>query len=106
MSQAYGRSRFPPIASEHRPMPQTPEELWLAFDTLARRYPHDQGVKISADLARWLVEEHQRAEVPLPDGLEGIVGTLANVVTPPTLPRGDLPIGEAGERGPSFPVTG
>lgn len=47
-------------------MHQTPEKLWLAFETLASTYPHDDGVKLTAHLARWLIEERQRLQVPVP----------------------------------------
>jgi hypothetical protein len=30
------------------------DALWLAFEALAEKYPHDDGVRMTADLARWL----------------------------------------------------
>jgi hypothetical protein len=47
-------------------MNETNDELWLAFEALANTYPHDGGVRMTADLARWLLEEHQRLELPPP----------------------------------------
>ncbi len=47
-------------------MNQSPEELWLAFEALAKTYPHDDGVHLTANLARWLIEERQRLQVPIP----------------------------------------
>jgi len=69
-------------------MNQTPDELWLAFDALAKTYPHDEGVCLSAHLARWLVEEHQRMESPIPTGLHEVVKTLVKAVAPPDSPHG------------------
>jgi hypothetical protein len=61
-------------------MNQTPDELWLAFEALAKTYPHDDGVRITADLARWLVAEHQRVQHPVPPVLEKVVQTLTEEV--------------------------
>jgi hypothetical protein len=36
------------------------DQLWKSFEELATRYPHDEGVRITADLARWFREERQR----------------------------------------------
>jgi len=33
-------------------MNQTPDELWLSFEALAKTYPHDDGVRITAHLAK------------------------------------------------------
>ena len=41
-------------------MQETNDSLWLEFEVLAKKYPHDDGVRMTAELARWLVEEHQR----------------------------------------------
>lgn len=57
-------------------MNQTSDELWLAFEALAKTYPHDDGVRITADLARWLVAERQRAHIPVPPVLERVVQTV------------------------------
>ncbi|MDP9090725.1 MAG: hypothetical protein M3O26_18560 [Pseudomonadota bacterium] len=35
------------------------DELWQAFEQLAKRYPDDNGVRMTMDLARW-VREHSR----------------------------------------------
>jgi hypothetical protein len=47
-------------------MDETNDALWLAFETLAKRYPHDEGVRMTADLTRWLLEERQRLQLPVP----------------------------------------
>jgi len=47
-------------------MDETNGALWLAFETLAKKYPRDDGVRMTADLARWLVEERRRIQVPTP----------------------------------------
>jgi hypothetical protein len=57
-------------------MYQTNDSIWLAFEALAKTYPHDKGVRITADLARWLLEESQRANVQLPPIIEKIVCTV------------------------------
>jgi hypothetical protein len=56
-------------------MNQTPDELWLAFKALAKTYPHDDGVRLTQDLARWLVEERQRLQIPIPPVLQSVVQT-------------------------------
>ena len=50
-------------------MNQTNDALWLSFEALAKTYPHDNGVRMTADLARWLLEERQRLELPVPQSL-------------------------------------
>ena len=57
-------------------MNQTNDDLWYAFETLARTYPHDSGVRMTADLARWLLEERERLHVPAPPVLQRIVRTV------------------------------
>jgi hypothetical protein len=47
-------------------MNQTNDGLWLSFEALAKTYPHDNGVRMTADLARWLLEERQRLKLPIP----------------------------------------
>jgi len=64
-------------------MNQTPDKLWQAFETLAKQYPHDDGVRITAPLARWLVEERQRLRVPAPPILENVAQTVAKVIAAP-----------------------
>jgi hypothetical protein len=47
-------------------MNKTDDALWLAFTELAKTYPQDRGVRLTADLARWLLEERQRVRLPVP----------------------------------------
>ena len=54
-------------------MNQTPDELWLSFKALAKTYPHDDGVRITAHLARWLIQERQRLQIPIPAVLQKVV---------------------------------
>jgi hypothetical protein len=46
------------------------DKLWQAFAHLAEQYPHDHGVRMTSDLARWLTEERQRVLGRLPTGSE------------------------------------
>jgi hypothetical protein len=64
-------------------MNQTPEELWLSFRALAKTYPHDDGVRITAHLARWMVEERQRSQIPIPSVLQKVVEAVAKEVVSP-----------------------
>ncbi len=57
-------------------MNQTNDDLWYAFETLARTYPHDSGVRMTADLARWLLEERERLHVPASPILQKVVRTV------------------------------
>lgn len=57
-------------------MHQTNDDLWLAFEALAKTYPHDHGVRMTADLARWLLEEKQRLKLPNPPIIEKVVRTV------------------------------
>jgi hypothetical protein len=57
-------------------MKETNDALWLAFEALAKTYPHDDGVRMTADLARWLFEEHQRRQLPAPPIVHKIVRVL------------------------------
>jgi hypothetical protein len=61
-------------------MNQTPDKLWLAFEALAKTYPHDDGVRITADLARWLVAERLRVQAPVPPVLQRVVQTVTQGV--------------------------
>jgi hypothetical protein len=61
-------------------MNQTPNELWLAFEALAKTYPHDDGVRITADLARWLIAERQRVNIPVPPVLQKVVQSVTEEV--------------------------
>jgi hypothetical protein len=63
-------------------MIQTPVELWRAFEALANQYPHDDGVRITADLARWLVLERQRRNLPVPPVLEAVALKVAQDLPP------------------------
>jgi hypothetical protein len=58
-----------------RVMNQTNDALWLSFEALAKTYPHDDGVRMTADLARWLLEERQRLKLPTPPIIEKVVRT-------------------------------
>jgi hypothetical protein len=69
-------------------MNQTPDELWLSFEALAKTYPHDDGVRITAHLARWLVDERQRLQIPIPPVLQRVVLAVAKEVVSPDLPPG------------------
>jgi len=68
-------------------MNQTRDELWLAFEALAKTYPHDEGVGITAHLARSLVEERQRLQTPIPAVLQRFVETVAKEEVSPDLAR-------------------
>jgi hypothetical protein len=57
-------------------MHQTPDELWLAFEAMAKRYPDDDGVRITADLARWLLQERQRLQLPAPPIMQKVLRAL------------------------------
>jgi hypothetical protein len=54
-------------------MNQTNDNLWLSFEALATAYPHDNGVRMTADLARWLLEERQRLGMPTPPIINKVV---------------------------------
>ena len=58
-------------------MNRTSDNLWLAFQDVARTYPHDEGVRLTADLARWLLLERKRHELPVPPMIEKVVLTVA-----------------------------
>jgi hypothetical protein len=45
----------------------------LAFEALANTYPHDGGLRLTADLARWVLEEHQRLQLPPPPIVQKVV---------------------------------
>ena len=47
-------------------MTETNDALWAAFEALAKKYPDDGDVRMTADLARWLLAEHQRSSLPAP----------------------------------------
>ena len=68
-------------------MNQTPDELWLSFRTLAKTYPHDNGVRLTAHLAKWMLEESQRLQIPIPSVLQKVVEAVAQEVVSPDSPR-------------------
>jgi hypothetical protein len=45
-------------------------------------------VRITAHLARWLVEERQRFQIPIPAVLQKVVETVMKEVASPDSPRG------------------
>lgn len=57
-------------------MNKTDDSLWLSFEALAKTYPHDDGVRMTADLARWLLEERQRLQLPAPPIIDKVVRTV------------------------------
>ncbi len=57
-------------------MHDTNDALWHAFEALAKRYPHASGVRKTADLARWLLEERQRLKLPVPPAIQKVVCTV------------------------------
>ena len=64
-------------------MNATNDALWLAFEALAKTYPHDGGVRMTADLARWLLEERQRLQLPTPPIIQKVVGTVIQELDAP-----------------------
>jgi hypothetical protein len=64
-------------------MNQTNDGLWLSFEALAKTYPHDDGVRMTADLARWLLEERQRLQLPAPPIIETVVRTVTQELNVP-----------------------
>jgi hypothetical protein len=63
-------------------MNQTPNKLWLSFKALANTYPRDEGVRATAHLAKWLVEERQRLQIPIPTVLQTVVNEVASPDSP------------------------
>lgn len=57
-------------------MHETDDALWLAFEALAKTYPHDDGVRMTADFAKWIVEERQRQQMPVSAILQKVVRTV------------------------------
>jgi hypothetical protein len=76
-------------------MNQTNDGLWLSFEALAKTYPHDDGVRMTADIARWLLEERQRLQLPAPPIIDKVVRTVMQEL--------DVP---AAQPLPETPVTG
>jgi hypothetical protein len=58
-------------------MKETNDALWLAFEVLGKTYPNDGGVRMTADLARWLLQEHERLQLPAPPIIEKVLRTVA-----------------------------
>ena len=74
-------------------MNKTNDDLWLAFEALAKTYPHDHGVRMTADLTRWLLEERQRLQLAMPPIIEKVVHTLTDAPdAPAALPLRGTPI--------------
>lgn len=74
-------------------MDKTNDDLWLAFEALAKTYPHDNGVRMTADLTRWLLEERQRLKLAMPPIIEEVVHTLTNASdATAALPSRETPI--------------
>jgi hypothetical protein len=64
-------------------MNETNDALWLAFEALAKTYPHDDGVRMTADLARWLLEERQRLQLPTPTIIQKVLDTVTQELNAP-----------------------
>lgn len=64
-------------------MNKTNDDLWLSFEALAKTYPHDNGVRMTADLARWLLEEGRRIQLPTPAVMVKVVGKLSEKLNNP-----------------------
>jgi len=62
-------------------MHQTNDAIWLSFEALAKTYPRDNGVRITADLARWLLQERQRLNPPVPPIIDKVVRKVKNART-------------------------
>jgi hypothetical protein len=64
-------------------MNNTDDALWFAFEALAKTYPHDDGVRVTAHLARWLVQEQERLQIPVPPVLQKVVQRVMTEVALP-----------------------
>jgi hypothetical protein len=69
-------------------MTEANDALWEAFEALAKKYPHDDGVRMTADLARWLLAEHQRAKLPAPPILKKAIRAVTQYSNAPRPPNG------------------
>jgi hypothetical protein len=58
-------------------MDESNDAVWFAFEALAKTCPHDDGVRLTADLARWLLEERQRQQLSAPPILQKVVHSLS-----------------------------
>jgi hypothetical protein len=61
-------------------MDDTDDTIWLAFEALAKTYPQDNGVRMTADLTRWLLQERQRLGLPTPPVMEKVVNAVAEEI--------------------------
>jgi hypothetical protein len=59
---------------------ETNDALWLAFEALAKTYPHDGGVRMTADLARWLLQERERVQLPAPPIMQKVIRAVTQEV--------------------------
>jgi hypothetical protein len=74
-------------------MHETNDALWLAFEALAKTYPRDDGVRMTADLARWVVEEHQRQRLPASPIMQKVVRIVSQELHPSAaVPFGQDPL--------------
>ncbi|MGC1728580.1 MAG: hypothetical protein WA747_04290 [Steroidobacteraceae bacterium] len=64
-------------------MNENNDALWLAFEALAKTYPDDGGVRMTADLARWLLEERQRLQLPAPPIMQTVLRTVIQELDAP-----------------------
>jgi len=53
------------------------DAIWFAFEALAKTYPQDNGVRLTADLSRWLLLERQRLGLPIPPVMQKVVNAVA-----------------------------
>jgi len=67
-------------------MDRTDDASWLGFEALAKTYPDDHGVRMTADLARWLLQEQQRLAVAAPPIMVQVLSK--EVHDPSALPEG------------------
>jgi hypothetical protein len=73
---AVARLSLRPSKPTGRVMNQTNDAIWLSFEALAKTCPHDDGVRMTAELASWLLEERQRLNPPAPAIIEKVVRTV------------------------------
>jgi hypothetical protein len=55
---------------------KTNDAVWFAFEALAKTYPDDNGLRMTADFARWLLEERQRLRLATPPTILKVVGAV------------------------------
>jgi hypothetical protein len=56
------------------------DTLCLTFEAMAKTCPQDDGVRLTADLAIWLQEEHQRRQLPVPPIVNKIIHAVSRSV--------------------------